>query len=157
MVISRKKHLFLINTECRFKTTIYSSFYRRKLFFCAKYLIDNKKCALARNVHVGDFYNFNGIKILGRGKVEIRNYFHSRIECMIITENHNYEGEMIPCDNTYIRKNVKIGDCVWLGHRVTIIGNVTIGEGAILAAGSVVVKDVSSYTIVGGNPAKVIK
>lgn len=66
-------------------------------------------------------------------------------------------GGMIPYDETMLLKTIRIGDCVWLGNRVTIVGNVTIGDGAIIAAGSVVVKDVPKYAIVGGNPAKVIK
>lgn len=76
---------------------------------------------------------------------------------MIITQNHNYEGDMIPYDNTYIFKNVTIGDCVWFGNRVIVVGNVDIGEGAIIAAGAVVTKDVPPLAIAGGNPAKVIK
>ena len=77
---------------------------------------------------------------------------------MIITQNHNYdEGNSIPYDDTYIYKTVIIEDNVWLGNRVIITGNITIGEGAIVAAGSVVCKDVPKYAIVGGNPAKVIK
>ena len=76
---------------------------------------------------------------------------------MIITQNHNYEGEAIPYDSTYIKKNVTIGDCVWFGNRVLVVGNVNIGEGAIIAAGAVVTKDVPALAIVGGNPAKVIK
>ena len=97
------------------------------------------------------------MKILGGGKVVIGDYFHSGSECMIITQNHNYKGNMIPYDNSYIYKNVTIGDCVWFGNRVIVTGNVTIGEGAIIAAGSVVCKDVPPLAIVGGNPAKVIK
>ena len=54
-------------------------------------------------------------------------------------------------------KKITIKDNVWLGNRVLIAGNVTIGEGAIIAAGSVVVKDVLDCAIVGGNPAKIIK
>lgn len=76
---------------------------------------------------------------------------------MIISQNHNYEGNAIPYDNTFVYKTIKIGDFVWLGNRVTIVGNVTIGDGAIIAAGSVVVKDVPPCAIVGGNPAKLIK
>lgn len=56
-----------------------------------------------------------------------------------------------------IEKEIRIGKCVWLGNRVTIVGNVTIGDGAIIAAGSVVVKDVPKCAIVGGNPARIIK
>lgn len=50
-----------------------------------------------------------------------------------------------------------IGNDVWIGTNVVITPNVTIGDGAIVAAGSVVVKDVPPYAIVGGVPAKVIK
>jgi acetyltransferase-like isoleucine patch superfamily enzyme len=50
-----------------------------------------------------------------------------------------------------------IGDDVWIGQNSIILGGVNIGEGSIIAAGSVVTKDVESYTIVGGNPAKFLK
>ena len=45
----------------------------------------------------------------------------------------------------------------WIGTGVTLLKGVTIGEGAIVAAGSVVVKDVPPWTVVGGNPAQIIK
>lgn len=50
-----------------------------------------------------------------------------------------------------------IHDDVWLGENVLVLSGVTIGRGAVVAAGSVVVKDVPEYSIVGGNPARVIK
>ncbi|HKK25292.1 MAG TPA: CatB-related O-acetyltransferase [Gracilimonas sp.] len=56
-----------------------------------------------------------------------------------------------------IKGNTKIGNDVWLGYRSTIMPGVTIGDGAIVASNSTVVKDVEPYTIVGGNPAKPIK
>lgn len=46
---------------------------------------------------------------------------------------------------------------VWIGANVTILDGITIGNGSVIAAGSIVVKDVPPYAIVGGNPAKVIK
>ena len=49
---------------------------------------------------------------------------------------------------------VKIGDDVWLGYGVIVLSGVSIGEGSIVAAGSVVTKDVDAYSIYGGNPAK---
>lgn len=52
---------------------------------------------------------------------------------------------------------VEICDNVWIGTRSTILKGVTIGEGAVIAAGSVVTKNVLPHTMVGGNPAKVIK
>jgi acetyltransferase-like isoleucine patch superfamily enzyme/coenzyme F420-reducing hydrogenase beta subunit len=54
-------------------------------------------------------------------------------------------------------KPVCIGDNVWLGYRSMVLKGVTIGDGAVIAAGSVVVKDVPPYCIAAGNPAKVIR
>ncbi len=54
-------------------------------------------------------------------------------------------------------KAVNIGKNVWIGSDCTILPGVKIEDGAILAAGSVVVKNVSKNTVVAGNPAKVIK
>jgi acetyltransferase-like isoleucine patch superfamily enzyme len=51
---------------------------------------------------------------------------------------------------------VSIGDRVWLSSRTTILPNIRIGEGAVVAAGAVVTKDVDPYTIVAGIPAKKI-
>ncbi len=53
--------------------------------------------------------------------------------------------------------NIIVGDDVWFGYRSTILSGVEIGQGAIIAAGSVVTKNVPPYAIVGGNPAKVIR
>lgn len=50
-----------------------------------------------------------------------------------------------------------IGNDVWIGANVVVIGGVKIGNGAVIAAGAVVVKDVPPFTLVGGVPAKVIK
>lgn len=52
---------------------------------------------------------------------------------------------------------VIIGQNVWVGDKATILPGVTIGDGAVIGANSVVTKDVPPYSIVGGNPAKVLK
>lgn len=52
---------------------------------------------------------------------------------------------------------VIIGNNVWIGDKATILPSVTIGDGAVIGAGSVVTKDVPAYCVVGGNPARVIK
>jgi acetyltransferase-like isoleucine patch superfamily enzyme len=53
--------------------------------------------------------------------------------------------------------NVTIGNDVWIGNFTTFVGGVKVGDGAVIAACSHVVKDVPPYTIVGGNPAKIIR
>ncbi|MGR3521755.1 CatB-related O-acetyltransferase [uncultured Paracoccus sp.] len=52
---------------------------------------------------------------------------------------------------------VRVGDDVWIGGYCVLKGGIRIGTGAVVAAGSVVVRDVDPYTIVGGNPARVIR
>ncbi|MDD3412691.1 MAG: acyltransferase [Lachnospiraceae bacterium] len=128
---------------------------------CAYYGADlkvNHRCQVTNQTFLRDNVNFNGMYIAGQGKVEIGNNFHSGIECMILTQNHNYDkGNKIPYDDTVICKDIKIKDQVWLGNRVLILGGVTIGEGAIIQAGSVVSSNIPDYAIAGGNPARVFK
>ena len=58
----------------------------------------------------------------------------------------------------YVAKgDTVIGDGVWIGMRAMIMAGIKIGEGAVIASGAVVTKDVPPYTVVGGNPAKEIK
>ena len=113
---------------------------------------------LSPNTMLGNNVNFNGMEIQGAGKVVIGNNFHSGPDCLMITQVHNYDhGTEIPYDSTNIVKDITIEDNVWLGARVIILGGVTIGEGAIIQAGSVVVSDIPKYGIAGGAPAKVFK
>ena len=76
---------------------------------------------------------------------------------MIISQNHNYEGNEIPYDSTFQFKNITIGKNVTFENRVIVTGNVTIGDGAIIAAGALVCKDVPPMAVAAGNPAKIIK
>ena len=118
----------------------------------------NHRSKVTSNTTLGSNVNFNGMKIIGRGSVAIGNNFHSGEECMMITQIHNYDkGNAIPYDDTYIEKNIVIEDNVWLGSRVIVLGGVTIKEGAIIQAGSVVVSDIPYCAIAGGHPAKVFK
>lgn len=113
-----------------------------------------------------DIILFNGAKLkLGSGffnsNIKIR--CHERIEIgedvaishdVTIMDSDAHEGLWEGYEKT---KPIKIGNHVWIGTRVTILKGVTIGDNAIIAAGSVVTKDVPNNTIVAGVPAKVIK
>lgn len=70
---------------------------------------------------------------------------------------HGWENEIDQVINLPSRGDTIIGNDVWIGYEAVIMPGVKIGDGAIIAAKSVVTKDVSAYTIVGGNPARLIK
>jgi len=79
-------------------------------------------------------------------------------DVIIYTKNHAFEDTSIPMieQGTTEPKPVVIEDDVWIGARVIILPGVTISRGAVIGAGAVVTKNVASYNIVGGVPAKVI-
>ena len=118
----------------------------------------NFRSQVNSRTRLGSNVNFNGMFIVGGGSVTIGNNFHCGIECRMITQNHDYDnGDAIPYGKQYIYLDIVIGDNVWLGDRVMVLGGVSIGEGAIIQAGSVVVSDIPAYGIAGGHPAKVFK
>lgn len=122
-------------------------------FFCG-----GGGCYINKNTYLGDFVHLNGLQIHGEGKVTIGNNFYSGVECLIITQNHDFDtGNAIPYGDGYIYKEVVIEDFVWLGSRVTILPGTKIGEGAIIQGGAVVHGEIPPYAIAGGNPAKVFK
>ncbi|RBQ22338.1 2,3,4,5-tetrahydropyridine-2,6-dicarboxylate N-acetyltransferase [Candidatus Methanobinarius endosymbioticus] len=136
--------------------------YKKKIIKVAKTvgknLTVNGPSHATSKTELGNNVNFNGMKIQGHGKIAIGNNFHSGIECMMVTDIHNYDtGSAIPYDDTILSKDIFIKDNVWIGNRVMILAGVTIEEGAIIQAGSVVVNDVPKYAIAGGHPAKVFK
>jgi chloramphenicol O-acetyltransferase type B len=72
---------------------------------------------------------------------------------------HTYDvcGQTIFCGPRARSEIIVIKDDVWIGYGSAILGGITIGEGSIVAAGSIVINDVPEYSIVAGNPAKLIK
>ena len=118
----------------------------------------NFKSSVTSNTILHSNINFNGMNIKGLEKVEICDNFHSGEECLMITQIHNFDtGNAIPYDDSYILKDIYIEENVWLGDRVILLGGITIGEGAIIQAGSTVTSDIPKYAIAGGHPAKIFK
>ena len=110
-----------------------------------------------KNTIIGANSHFNGLVGRGKGKLTIGSHFHSGKDILVYTSDHNYKVDTkLPYDDSYITKDITIGDFVWVGSRVIILPGVNIGDGAIVGAGSVVTKDVPKLAIVAGNPAKVI-
>lgn len=81
-------------------------------------------------------------------------------DIQVMARNHVYDDaalQSVPYDYRYKNKKVVIGNFCWLGARVTILPGITIGDGAVVGAGSVVAHDVPKGAVVAGNPAKILK
>ena len=108
-----------------------------------------------RNIHFGKnvFVN-SACTFMDRGGIYIDDEVFIGPKVNLITINHDIN----PYNrNTTICKPIHIEKRVWIGVAATILPGVRIGENSIIGANAVVTKDVPSNTIVGGNPAKVIK
>ena len=108
---------------------------------------------LAQNVKVGKsvFVN-NDFICMARGGVTIEDNVMIAPRVSVLTANHDLsDHSVLLCSPIRICKNA------WVGAGAIIVAGVTIGENAIVAAGAVVTKDVAPNTVVGGNPAKLIK
>ena len=120
---------------------------------------------LDRNVNILDWNkisigNNSGFGMNSRiGSVKIGNNVMMGPDCLILTKNHDFSNIDIPmCKQGYVNDEaVSIGDDVWIGQRVIILPGVNIDSHSIIGAGSVVTKDVDAYSIVAGNPARLIR
>ena len=121
------------------------------------------------SVQVGDNTFIGGSKLICSEKIIVGNDVLIAWGCTIVDHNsHAIEFSLRKNDVsewkagrkkwTYVdQKEIVICDKSWVGFNSIILKGVTVGEGAIIGAGSVVTKDVPSWTIVGGNPARVIR
>lgn len=93
-----------------------------------------------------------GLDVMAGGSITIEDDVLIGPQVTILTSNHDF------MNLTVLRnKPVVIKRKSWIGARAILCPGVTVGEGAIVAAGAVVTKDVAPHTLVGGNPAKLIK
>lgn len=115
--------------------------------------------APGRNLVVGDDVDFAlDVLVTTGGGVEIGDRALIGYRTQILSTNHTIppdQGRIF--DAGHDAKPVKIENDVWIGANCLILPGVTVGEGAVVAGGSVVTKPVEPFTIVGGAPARVIK
>jgi len=106
-----------------------------------------------KNISIGkDTIIGMGAFLDGRDRLTIGNHTDIASEVMIYNSEHNIDSEDFEAN----QGAVEIGDYCFIGPRVIILPNVKIGDGAVVAAGAVVTKDVAVNHIVGGVPAKTI-
>ena len=99
-----------------------------------------------------------GINCNVSGKVIIGNNVLMAPNVIILTINHSYKDrtKLIKEQGNMPEKPVIIGNDVWIGTNVIILPGVHIGNGCVIGAGSVVTHDVKDYSVVAGNPARVV-
>lgn len=112
-----------------------------------------------RNLVVGDDVDFaKDVLVTTDGGVYIGNRVLIGYRTQILSSNHAVPAKPARIFNAgHVKAPVRIEDDVWIGANCTILPGVAVGEGSIVAAGSVVTRDVPPFTYVGGVPAKVIK
>ena len=115
-------------------------------------------CSVSSDLIAGA-YSYIGPRCLIYPKVSIGNYTMLANDVSIVGGDHVYHmaGRPIIFSGRAKLKSTVIGKDVWVGAFVKIATGVTIGNGAIIALGSVVTKDVEAYAVYGGIPAKKIK
>lgn len=149
LLISKDSNLFL-------SKGVYIGSYT--IICCQGYDVNDNKNALiaiGEDTYIGEL---NNIRAAG-GKIRIGRKCLISQQVTIVSSNHCIQKDQFILDQAWTKdkKDIDIGDDVWIGAGASIMGGVTIGNGAVIASGSVVTKDVEPYSIVGGIPAKKIR
>ena len=134
--------------------------YFAKMFICkcGKNVAIEHGATFGRKLKLGNRSGI-GINAWIKGDVSIGNDVLMAPNVVILTQNHVHESYDIPIieQGTTPEFPVVIEDDCWICQNVIIMPGVHVGRGSILAAGAVVTKNVPEFSIVGGNPARIIK
>ena len=112
-----------------------------------------------QNIRIGDScFIGTGFRFFASGGITIGDATIISTNCTVHTSNHVYQdASHLPYGRKTILKSVKIGNHVWIGDNVMICPGVIVGDGSIIGMGSVVTKNIPKLSVVGGNPATIIK
>jgi acetyltransferase-like isoleucine patch superfamily enzyme len=109
-------------------------------------------------VEIGDWVRVNrNTVIASKNSITIGSYTIIAPYCYIIDHEHGFEQDDIMLNQKAVLKQVKIGRDCWLGTGVKILGGSSIGDGAIIGAGSVVASEIPSNQVWAGVPARFIR
>ena len=138
---------------------------KRLRAFCARHMLTScgenvnveRHARFGRGVTLGDRSGIGVNASIGE-QTRIGSDVMMGPDCVIYTRNHRFDRLDIPMREQGYGpvEPEEIGDDCWIGGRVTILPGVHVGNGAVIAAGAVVTKDVPPYAVVGGVPAKII-
>lgn len=115
------------------------------------------QCDYGYNIEIGEnFYSNHNLVILDCAKIEFGDNVFIGPNCGFYTAEHPLDVQKRSSGLEDARP-IKIGNNVWFGGNVTVLGGVTIGNNVVIGAGSVVTKSISDNVVVVGNPCRVIK
>ena len=114
-------------------------------------------CDYGSHISIGDctYINFN-LTVLDEAQVTIGSHVFIGPGCSLLTAVHPLDAQERN-KGTEKALPITIGDSVWLGGNVTVLPGVSIGEGSVIGAGSVVTRSVPPHTVCAGNPARIIR
>ena len=123
-----------------------------------KFLIEQPfRCDFWERVSVGEnFYSNYNFVVLAGNTIDIGDNVMFAPDCGLYAAGHPFDVELRNSGIEYAWP-IRIGNNVWIGGGTKIIGGVFIGDDVIIAAGSVVIRDIPSGVLAGGNPCKVIR
>lgn len=151
---------FVRSIPGRIGIRVRNRYFRRKLGGCGKWpAIQSQVMIRGREkLHLGDFVELAwGVFISAAGGVRIGNRVGIGPDTKIWSDNHIYSDPDRPFqEQGWEYKEVVIEDDVWLGAQCVIKPGVVIGKGAVISAGSILSKSVPAYSIVAGNPGRVV-
>jgi maltose O-acetyltransferase len=108
-------------------------------------------------LEIGD-YSGLGINCQVPNNIKIGNNVMMGPNCHILSQNHNISNVEKPMRGTgYVKKDTIIEDDVWIGLNVIFTPGRTLKRGSVVAAGCILSKDFPAYSIIGGNPSKLIR
>ena len=115
------------------------------------------QCDYGYNIEIGEnFYSNHNLIILDPAKVTFGDNVFIGPNCGFYTPEHPLDASTRNKGLEYA-KPIKVGNNVWFGGNVIVLGGVTIGDNAVIGAGSVVVKDIPANTVAVGNPCRVLR
>ncbi len=110
-------------------------------------------------IEAGDYLSVNtGALIDARGGVTMGSGVMIGPNAVIVSSAHCFDRTDVPMTSLdHLMEPVSIGDDVWIGAQAFIRGGVTIGRGAVVAAGAIVLDEVPDYKIIAGNPGRIVR
>lgn len=153
LIFSMPRFRLLNYVKAMFLRAVGAKIGRRVVFYPGVWI------CTGRNLEIGDDVDLAlDVLITTDGGVVIGARTLVGYRAQIISGNHVVPGGRLPIFNAgHVKRPVVVGADVWIGAQCVVLPGVTIGEGSVIAAGSVVTRDIPAFSIAAGVPARVIR